>query len=256
MNNFLSKYKEYILIIIIAVLCFTLFRSCDNGRKVNKYYNQNMKALNEEVKSYKDKNGQLISEKAILISDKNGLKDLNKNLSDEVDYWKKKKQKVEVVIQTEIVYVDTGSTKTVLTKVGKDEYKLSFNYQSSDTLLKIKGYNNIKFNPKIIDVNKNEVELNPVVNNTHFTEIEFKVPLKVGIKKEKGGIKRAYVTTPNDKFKVTQIDAAEIDDELKKSRRKFGVGPFVGYGVSMDRSGVVRLGPSFGVSIHYSLLRF
>lgn len=256
MNSILLKNKEYLLLLVIAVLCFSLFKSCNNRSRMKNEYAQNVKGLNEKINSYKDKNGQLIGERAILISDRNGLKDLNKDLSEEVDYWKKKKQRVEVVVDTRIEYRDTGSTKTVLTKVGRNEYKLNFDYQSTDTILKIKGYNNIKVNPKIIDVSKNEVELNPIVSNTYFTDIEIQIPLKVGIKEEKGGIKRAYVKTPNDKFKITKIDAVEIDDELKKSKRRFGVGPFIGYGLSMDRTGVVRVGPSVGVSVHYSILRF
>lgn len=255
MSNFLTKYKEYIFILIIALLSFLLFRSCDDGRRVNKAYLQNTKALNEQINTYKDKNGLLINEKAILIADGKELKELNEGLGDEVDYWKKKKQKVEVVIKTEIVYRDTGSTKTILTQIGKNEYQLSFNYETKDSLLKIKGNNKIKVYPKILDASKNEIELNPVVSNTEFTDIQLNIPLTLGIKKEKG-TKRAYVKTPNENFRVSSLDAAEIDSELKKSNRRFGVGAFVGYGVSLDKQNVLRLGPSVGVALQYNIIRF
>ena len=82
-----TKTQRNFLIGLVIVLIL-LMRSCGPSESTVTTLTQNVKALNDSIRTYKDRNGQLVFQKGALISDIKGLKDLNKDLADEVKYLK------------------------------------------------------------------------------------------------------------------------------------------------------------------------
>lgn len=217
-------------------------KGCSNKKSLVKNFDQERAYYNERINAYIINNDQLVSEKALLISDGKSLDDKNKELANEVDYWKKKKSKVTTVTKTEIEYRDTGSTKTILVKLPDNEYKLSFSYKSDDSVLFVNGHS-------IIDA-KNETL---TVGNTVFDSTLIRIVLTLGFKEDNDKIKRAYVTLPNDKFVVTKIDAVEIDNELNRKKSRLSIGFNAGVGVNYSPfTKRAQAGVQGGVGVNYN----
>jgi len=227
-------------------------RGCSKLANNNKEHKQEVAYYSERIKTYQIDNDLLVSERAVLTTDLKSLKGQNKELYDEVLFWKKKKSKVEYITKIQVEYRDTGSTKTILTQIGKYDYRLSFDYDSD--YIDLTGYNEMSVNPKLID---STIVLSPVVTKTKFDSINVRLPLTVGIKTDKDKIKRVFVTTPDDKFSVTKLDGVDlIEKELNKPVKRFGVGPFVGYTVVLSKTGTLTSGAAIGVGLSYNFIRF
>jgi len=102
----LEKLKKLplntILIIAIAVIAMLYLKQCNRSSNLNtelKIANMNQQVLNDSITTYKDKAGDLTYEKGILIASEKELKDLNKELYDEVKYLE---DNPKIVIQERI----------------------------------------------------------------------------------------------------------------------------------------------------------
>jgi len=195
---------------------------------------QNVEALSDSLRiTNRLKNG-LVYEKKSLLIDAANLKTVNNTLYQDVEYWKKKKQEVNVVTSVKVVYRDTGSTKTVLTKISDNWYLSSFDYLSTDSSVRVTGFNELYFYPKILNADSNKVAINPKVGRTTLSKIEVSMNIKLGIKTDKKGVQSAYAITDNDAVHIQSLDAAVIDKSLNSKRSRLSLGITAGYGILYD----------------------
>jgi len=100
-KNLWKKFKTHIVyILIICLLVLFLSVSVNRCSNVSREYRNNIEALTDTIKYYQDKHGNLVATKLAFESDINTLKLLNRNLYDQIDSLKLKKDKV-----TQIIYV-------------------------------------------------------------------------------------------------------------------------------------------------------
>ena len=90
----------FTMLLVILGLVFLNLKQCNDKKDAalkNKIYLSNLAALKDTVKIEKDKAGEIEYTKAALITENNSLKDLNKNLNDQVKKEKGKVVYIEVV---------------------------------------------------------------------------------------------------------------------------------------------------------------
>lgn len=257
--KFLWKNRTLVLLAISIILFILYVNGCSKIKSIQNKNKQNISALNDSITTFKNKEGKLVHEKSLLIADKNELKDLNKELWEELEEEKKKKPKV--IIKTEIEYRDTGSITNVISDLGNNNYSLNFEYLSNDSFLFVKGENNFSAKTFIINPDSNKVNLQ-IFPGTTKLDYKFNIPLTLGIKTE-DGLDKIYIKTENEKFKVTKLDAVEVENYFKEKYnstskpKKFGFGFYVGYGLNLTpNTGVVKAQPSIGVGLQYNIIRF
>lgn len=102
-KNFWNKYKSQIIIGLSLLVCvFFLIKGCQNRIDSKQIYDNNVKALTEEIQTWKTKAGDLVAEKTVLEGDINLLKQTNEDLYKQVKQLKAKPKEV-VYIETEII---------------------------------------------------------------------------------------------------------------------------------------------------------
>ncbi len=259
------KNKSFFMLIAVTVLAALLLQQCNHNKYVKQKEEQNFHALTETVTTLELKNGELISQRAIFVGSIDELKTANSELYNIVNEIKKSGSKPLIVTETKFVFIDSGRTNNKLSTLKDDNYALDFEYNDSDSIIYIKGKSNFNAKPflKSIDANgKYDLGININSKFTEFDEIKFKAGLVIGIKKDKDGIERAFAKSEpfSKKITFTNIDAAEVDkfykEKYKGKIKRFGIGPTIGYGVSLSPKGGIKSGVQLGVGINYSLIRF
>ena len=103
LKNIWTKYKSQIILGIALLLCgFFLVKGCQNQAASKHIYDNNIKALTEEVDTWKTKAGDLVAEKTVLEGDYKLLKQTNEDLYEQVKKLKARPKEV-VYVNTEIV---------------------------------------------------------------------------------------------------------------------------------------------------------
>lgn len=244
--------------IIIAIVAIIFIRRCTPEVPNMNTYKQNIAALNDTIRSYKDKTGQLIYEKAAFISENGDLKDLNKELYDEVKYLKDHplvviKTKIKIVHDT--VYIPIKVSEPIILKDGSVSRNLSWNYEkefSEGNYHKLAGDLDV-----VVDSNLN-LKSSPV----HITTDELGLALITGLT-ENGDFLEIFVKSKYPGFKPTAITGSLIDpaksEVLQKyfKPKKWSLGVFGGYGVYFDPMNIrVGSGLQLGVGIQYHILQW
>ena len=102
-KNIWNKYKSQIILVLCLLVCiFFLIRSCENNLANKRIYDNNVKALTEQIQTWKTKTGDLVAEKTVLEGDVKLLKQTNEELYEQVKKLKAKPKEV-VYIKTEII---------------------------------------------------------------------------------------------------------------------------------------------------------
>ena len=102
-KNIWNKYKSQIILILCLLVCiFFLIRSCENNLANKRIYDNNVKALTEQIQTWETKAGDLVAEKTVLEGDVKLLKQTNEELYEQVKKLKARPKEV-VYIETEII---------------------------------------------------------------------------------------------------------------------------------------------------------
>ena len=102
-KNIWNKYKSQIILILCLLVCgFFLIRSCENNLANKRIYDNNVKALTEQMQTWKTKAGDLVAEKTVLEGDVKLLKQTNEELYEQVKKLKARPKEV-VYVETEII---------------------------------------------------------------------------------------------------------------------------------------------------------
>jgi hypothetical protein len=204
-----------------------LFRSCANQIESKKIYDNNVKALTEQMQTWKTKAGDLVAEKTVLMGDVKLLKQTNAELYEQVEKLKAKPAEV-VYVNVEVPYPVHDTT--FLMPADTNYIKQTFDF--SDKWRALSGY---------IEYNK------PTLGLTIDKDIVY-ADLTVAIKDSK-----VYVTSNNPYLQYNDIQGVVLPKTTP--RWSIGVGPQfgVGYGF-INKKPDVYVG--VGLSINYNLISF
>lgn len=243
-NKGSNKYFRLILFFSIAILFFLLISRYENDKKI---LEQNIFALNDSIRITKVNDSITKYEKGILISTKEELERRNKNLSDEVVFWKNKKSKVEYITETNIEYNKPKfSISNDLVTYNDSTFGLKFRRVESNYSL----VGTSKFSLNII--NDSNLKINPL--ETVIDTNIFKIDLITGIKTNKDGFKEIFVSTKDPNIKINSIEGHILKDNTNKNVfSKFSIGPSVGFGLIMPLNGALNLGFYGGIAVSYKI---
>lgn len=235
MMEFIKKNWKDLLIFALAfvVVCLLYSTSCSN-RKISVCEN-NMRALQDVVKTIRLENGELLYEKQGFISEK---KELEENLEisrKEVRELERKLNsslatiakldgsvKIDTIVLTDSVYIMPDSNINIRFKYDDDWLSLSgasvYNHKSNTSKTTLYG-------------------------------IHMDVPVKVGTTKDN----KWFVSTQNPYVTFTDITGANVNETNRKRWSvgvQCGVGVIGGYGASGGNDGVVRSGWIVGTGLY------
>ena len=142
-KNIWNKYKSQIILILCLLVCiFFLIRSCENNLADKRIYDNNVKALTEQIQTWETKTGDLVAEKTVLEGDVKLLKQTNEELYEQVKKLKAKPKEV-VYIKTEIINEVHDTTFIVDSNYIKKYFDFSDQWR---TLTGFVEYNNPNLN--------------------------------------------------------------------------------------------------------------
>lgn len=258
MNVSSEKIKTY-GIIGIAILIVVLFiGSCNRISTLKNdlaISEQNQKALADSLRFSKNKVGDLEASINILVAEKNNLKDLNKELADEL---KKEKGKVyelnQIIANYKPVIVEVPVDVIVYKPVNGDkQYGLLVKY---DTIFDKYNYSKLEVETKfLIDSNFNVKPLTSTIKNN---EIGFN--LITGLRELDGNIE-IFARSNHPYIGIIDMEGAIIDPKnhpvLKKftKPKKFGISFFIGPAIGGNTNHVIG-GVFVGAGLTYDLIQF
>lgn len=262
-----DKIKKYItpinIPIILAFIFMCLyFNQCSKTRfskkelqKQEQIANQNYKALNDSIVSYRNKVGNISFSKPIAEMNKDDIKKYFPKLYETL---KNELGEVKVVWEAYVQYRDTGSVKNAILQIDEDKYSLNYEYYSNDSSLYVNSSNTFFVKSNLInnDFNKYNIVVSPGIST--INDLSLNISLTTGIKKDKDGIYRIFVTPSSDKIKITSIEGADVSSLLipkVEKKKKWSVGPCAGIGVGLGEKNIM-LTPVIGISIQYSIFNF
>lgn len=142
-KNIWNKYKSQIILVLCLLVCiFFLIRSCENNLANKRIYDNNVKALTEQIQTWETKAGDLVAEKTVLEGDVKLLKQTNEELYEQVKKLKARPKEV-VYIETEIINEVHDTTFIVDSNYIKKYFDFSDQWR---TLTGFVEYNNHNLN--------------------------------------------------------------------------------------------------------------
>ena len=142
-KNIWNKYKSQIILVLCLLVCiFFLIRSCENNLANKRIYDNNVKALTEQIQTWETKAGDLVAEKTVLEGDVKLLKQTNEELYEQVKKLKARPKEV-VYIETEIINEVHDTTFIVDSNYIKKYFDFSDQWR---TLTGFVEYNNPNLN--------------------------------------------------------------------------------------------------------------
>lgn len=259
------KSKLFIALVVIGLIGLNAiqYSRIKNFKRQKDISDQNFIAINDSLEYEKLKNGNLQVSIASYIASEKDLKDLNKNLADEV-----KAQKGKVIFLTHAVIqlrqdtsmlkkylVEKDSMIQKLLKIDDDTYvapwTLTYRYDSTN-------FDIFTGNTYINVAKKDPLEL--VHINTELVKRESQIDLIWGQKVEKG-LLRVFVQSAYPGFTVAEMQGVLIDPStnpyfknLMKKKHLFsgfsvGIGASGGFNVTDGKYGLV-VGPSIVWNIY------
>jgi len=250
-----------LLFLAIGILAFLLLKQCNSSSAAEEELarlQRNALAMSDTLKIIKSENGRMVVEKSSLELKVSELNSDQKALIKRLEFSNAKQP--EMIIQTEVVYRDTGikATSTVAkTTDSTGNFKLSYTPTlpgknkfaiSGDVpylLRKLRDSGSLsKYAVFPNGDAKLTVEQTIDVVAGLYTDPETKL-LKIRLSTDFPGISFANVNG------IKIVDNAESRRALRDSRKNFGIGFNLGYGLGFTPSGY-NLGPYLGIGIHYS----
>lgn len=203
-KNIWNKYKSQIILILCLLVCiFFLIRSCENNLADKRIYDNNVKALTEQIQTWETKAGDLVAEKTVLEGDVKLLKQTNEELYEQVKKLKARPKEV-VYIETEIINEVHDTTFIV------DSNYIKKYFDFSDQWRTLTGF--VEYN-------------NPNLNLT-FTKDITKADFTVAIKDSK-----VYITSNNPHIVYNDIQGVVLPKKEPMFTISTGPSFSAGYGL-------------------------
>lgn len=227
-SNYKKEIIKYALLVILLLTCVVSVKKCSTYKTMSE---TNLKALTDTISYYKSKQHKLVAEKTMLQGDMDLLKQVNDSIYNIL-------KDINVKNPDNVVYVQTTISDIVhdtCWKVNTDsiyynkEIRREFDF--SDKYRTLLGYTYLKR-----DTLGTVIEKNDVVANFTVVQKENKV----------------YITSDNPYIKYNNILGITNSETQKTKTKRFGIGPYIGFGVSHKLDFV----PTIGVSLHWSLIQF
>lgn len=218
LKKYWDKFKSQIIMgLVILFMGLLLIKVWDNGRYERKIYENNVKALTEEVSIWKTKAGDAVAEKTVLEGDYKLLKETNSDLYEQIKQLKVKPKEV-VYVETEIVNEVHDTSFVFIPDTGYVKKDFDF----SDEWRTLTGYLEYKQPNLNLSITKDVV-------SADFT---------VAIKDSK-----VYVTSKNPHIQYNDIQGVVVPPT--KYRYSIGVGPSINAGYDL-------LHKDFGINVGIS----
>ena len=188
--------------------------------------------------------------KSILVSDKNKLKNLNEELDDELKKVKGKVNQLTKIIAEFETSKDTVYITNELVVYKDGKYGLKWEH---DTIFDSENSRFISGESKFSVDSMGKVT--PLYTTINEDRIKFN--LIQGLR-EKDGKVEVFVKSDYPNFKVNELNSVIIDPHkhpvLKKftKQKKFGIGPYVGVGITNNLDPTVQV----GIGVQYSIFKF
>lgn len=248
----MKTFFYIITVTAIIILSLLLFRSCEKTESIKKEkqrYENNVEALNDSIRTYKNLADENSFEKLVTVMTKDELKIYNKPLYDKIV---KEDGEIRTIIETEVIYVDNGTTTTTITQLDTNKYSADFDYTSLDSVLTIKGRS--RFYAEIVkdSLGKNTIVIIP--DTTFIDEAKAIIGLTIGTKESIDGKIEVFVTPDSKNITISKLNGAEIYIP-KKEKTKFTLNVTLGYGTSVYNKQIVTA-PSLNFGIGYNFLSF
>lgn len=218
------KWKD-LIIVALTVICVTLTMSTSCVRQHNKTLENNINALRDTVEYIQLQNGNIMSEKQSLILS-------NKELSNYLDISKSEIRDLQRRLDSKIAQIT--------------ELKGSINVDTIRCIDSVYVHDSVRY----VDFRFKDDWINVYgttsSNGTLLNNISISTPLTVGLTEDN----KYFVTSPNPYLHITDINSAVVETKQSKPKhwnvglqvgfgaqydvisRQFGVGPYVGLGLS------------------------
>jgi hypothetical protein len=254
------KRRDIVFLLGIAILVLLLMKQCNSNKNLKNQIdinNHNIDALNDTVRVEKDKLNREVYVKRTLLATNKNLKDLNEDLSKEVNLLKGKVIYLQTT-ETKVV-VDTQYINNYITLHPDGNYSLDWGF---DTTYSAGNYRRLSGN-SFFSIEDETGNIIP--GKTRINQDEMGFSFITGLR-EKNKSLEIFVTPKYPGMVVTDIEGAIIDPNkselLKKMfpEKRWGIGPQLGIGIGggYNINGTPAFGPMlyFGVGVNYSLIRF
>lgn len=237
-----------ILMIAIVIIAILWLRQCNRTSNLKddlRIANMNQAALQDSVTTYRTRSGDLVFEKDALIASAKELKDLNKELADEVKDLKNN-PKIVIKTVTKVVHDTTYLTNTII-KYPDGTTGLIWKH---DTTFTADGFNYQKLSGESRFILTKDSIFDR--GTTLFTN-EFGMSFTTGLNAGKDSYE-IFIKSDYPGFTATKIDGAIIDKKMIISNESPVVfGPSLGYGITFTPSGTVNHGFIIGLTATYNL---
>lgn len=241
-----SKLKTifyYAIIVVLLLIATITISKCTYYKKLG---SDNIAALTDSIKYYKSKTGTLVAEKTMLEGDMKLLKMTNDSIYNVVRNMGIKTPDNVVYVNTKITDVVHDTCWKINSEIIDSIYysnKSNFNvnltrkFDFSDKYRTLYGYTYLKSDTlSSSTILGTTIEKNDV--NVDFTVVQ----------KDN----KVYITSNNPYITYNNIIAIKQEESVKQKTKHWGVGPYIGFGVTHKFDFV----PTLGVSVHYSVFKW
>lgn len=262
--NWIWKNRRVVIAIAVAIIIMLWLNECSRSNALKQELkaekersNQNLAALTENLQQYVNENGDTSYQKPVAEM---SIEEIKQHFPLLYDAIKAESGEVKYIVQQKIVYRDTGSVINTINELSEDNYALEFNYISEDSVLTLVGESRFTAFPYMAPDEKLALKLFP--GKTIFEDTKIQFGLTTGVRKDKDGIDRIFITPSTSKITITDIQGADLTNFLKErdkqtlKKKKFGVGLQIGYGLNFARQNAINHGVYVGAGLNYNLIRF
>ncbi len=260
--TFIKKYYGFILFILVVVLSVFLFQTLSTLKKEradNKFQQkineQNISAMTDSITVIFNKKLKAweYSKDNFVVNKLSDLEKYNKNLADEL---KKVKGDIISVIDANVqAKLDNLSvdSKLIVLDEKSNHYGLGFDspYKDEGFEQHIAGMSKFFVFPNAL-TGKWTIKPDSTKFTTNLTNIHITYGFKELDKKY-----QVWAYTKSDKIEITDITGGYFIDKqivAPVKKKKWGIGPYVGYGLNLNST--PSFGGSVGFGIHYDILQW
>lgn len=263
---FIKTYASFILFALLIVLAFLYFNKyneykqlkADKERQENQFKG-NIIAMKDsiDVEYNKKLKAFIFSKDAIVVDKLKELEQYNKELKNQLVLLK---GDVIDAIDSQ-VHSDLGGISTI-----GDELKVLDEKTNSYGLKFKKHYEDEGFEQNIVGTTKFHMIPNDTLKKwfikpdvTSFDTLTTDIKITYGFRNNKG-VNEVYAISPSTKLKIVELNGAYIIDKQPTPSpvipKRWGIGPYIGYGINTGVNSVPTFGWSMGVAVHYDILQF
>lgn len=217
---------NWLLILVLFAISIISIRQCSS---VKSEYGNNVKALNDTIKTYKTKNGALVATNTTVESDLKTLKSINASLYDEIKSLKTKKSVTSAVHISGTINNQLHDT-IWMTSVEEIKSGVEHEFDFNNEWRTLEG---------VVGVNNDSI-------NVSITKDQVMFDYTLAIDKSNN----VYVKSSNPYVKYKQLEGFKIP---AAKQTHWSLGPAVNFGYDP-----IQNKPSFsiGISLNYGIIRW